>query len=54
MSPGCNNLALTVHGLCRQMGVIPFTLSKVDPVRSAALFIIAKLKRSQASIVPLI
>jgi len=54
MSPGCNDLALTVHGLCRQMGVVPFTLSKVDMVSSAALFVAAKLNGSKANIVPLI
>ncbi len=54
MSPGCNDLALTVHGLCRHMGIIPIQLSKVDLVSSAALFVMAKLKGSQANIVPLI
>ncbi len=54
MSPGCNDLALTVHGLCRQMGVLPVQLSQMDLVRSAALFVMAKLKGSQANIVPLI
>ena len=53
MSPGCNDLALTVHGLCRQLGVIPLQLSQVDLVRSSALFIMAKLKGSRAGIVPL-
>jgi uncharacterized protein (DUF362 family) len=54
MSPGCNDLALTVHGLCRQMGILPVQLSQIDVVRSAALFIMAKLKGSKANIVPLI
>lgn len=54
LSPGCNDLALTVHGLCRQMGILPVQLSQVDLVRSAALFIMAKLKGSKANIVPLI
>jgi uncharacterized protein (DUF362 family) len=54
MSPGCNDLAKTVHGLCRQMRVLPFTLSKADMVRSAALFIAAQLHGTKANIVPLI
>ncbi len=54
MSPGCNDLALTVHGLCRHMGILPLMLSKVDLVRSVALFIAAKLNGSKANIVPLI
>ena len=53
-SPGCNDLALTVKGLCKQMHVNPIGLSSVDPVRSAALFITAKFKGSKANIVPLI
>lgn len=54
MSPGCNNLALTTGGLCRQMRILPVQLSQVDPVRSLAMFVTAKLKGSQANIVPLI
>jgi uncharacterized protein (DUF362 family) len=52
MSPGCNDLAMTVHGLCRQMGVIPLQLSQVDLVRSSYLFVMAKLMGSRASVVP--
>ncbi len=54
MSPGCNDLALSVYGLCKQMGIHPVQLSQVDPVSSLTLFITAKIKRSQANIVPLI
>ncbi len=54
MSPGCNDLALSTAGLCKQMGIHPLRLSRLDPVRSAALLITAKLKGSQANIVPLI
>ncbi len=54
MSPGCNDLALTVYGLCRQMKVHPIQLSQVDPLRSAALLIMARLRGSRANIVPLI
>jgi hypothetical protein len=54
MSPGCNDLARTVHGLCRQMKVLPLSLSKADMVSSAALLVAAQLHRTRASIVPLI
>lgn len=54
MSPGCNDLALSVYGLCKQMGIHPVQLSQVDPASSLALFVTAKLKGSQANIVPLI
>jgi uncharacterized protein (DUF362 family) len=54
MSPGCNNLALTTYGLCKNMKVHPIKLAQVDFFHSAKLLITAKLKRSQASIVPLI
>jgi uncharacterized protein (DUF362 family) len=54
MSPGCNNLAMTVYGLCKNMRVSQLSLSGVGPVRSAMPFIMAKLNGSQANIVPLI
>lgn len=54
MSPGCNDLAKSTAGLCRLMGVHPLRMTRVNLARSAALFIIAKLKGSQANIVPLI
>jgi uncharacterized protein (DUF362 family) len=54
MSPGCNNLALSTAGLCKQMGVHPVRMAKADLLHSAQCFIMAQLKRSQANIVPLI
>ncbi|MFO8111389.1 MAG: DUF362 domain-containing protein [Desulfosalsimonadaceae bacterium] len=54
MSPGCNDLAMTVYGLCKQMGVHPLRMSKVNPIQSAGLLITARLKGSSANIVPLI
>ena len=54
MSPGCNNLALTTYGLCRQMKVNQISLSGVGLIQSMAPFIMAKLKGSQANIVPLV
>ncbi len=54
MSPGCNDLALSPPACANRCGSIPIRLSRMDPVRSAALFITAKLKGSQANIVPLI
>ena len=53
MSPGCNNLAITAYGICRQMGVHPLKLSPVDPVTSLALLIAARLNGSRAIIPPL-
>ncbi len=53
MSPGCNNLALSTAGLCRQMKVSPISLSKVNFVSSAALLVTAKLKGTRANVVPL-
>lgn len=52
MSPGCNDLAQTVAGLCRHMDVHPLRLSRVKLARSAALFVLAKLKGTRASVVP--
>jgi uncharacterized protein (DUF362 family) len=54
MSPGCNDLALTVYGLCKQMGIHPIQLSQVNPLHSGALLVMARLKGTQANIVPLI
>jgi hypothetical protein len=54
MSPGCNNLALTTYGLCRQMKVNQISLSGVGVIQSMVPFIMAKLKGSQANIVPLV
>ena len=53
-SPGCNDLALTVAGLCKQMGVQPLALSRASLISTAALFVKAKLKGSKANIVPFI
>jgi uncharacterized protein (DUF362 family) len=54
MSPGCNNLAITAHGVCRQMGVHPVRLSPLNPVTSIALLIVAKINGSRAIIPPLL
>lgn len=54
LSPGCNDLALTVHGLCKQMGVHPIRLSQLGMLHSGALLLTAKLKGSRANIVPLV
>ncbi|HQI71533.1 MAG: DUF362 domain-containing protein [Smithella sp.] len=54
MSPGCNNLALTVYGLCKQMKVNQISLAGVGIIQSVAPLIMAKLKGSRANIVPLI
>ncbi len=54
MSPGCNDLALSIGGLSRQMRVQTVQLSPVDPVRSLFLLIAAKLKGSRANVAPII
>ncbi len=54
MSPGCNDLALTVYGLCKQMGIHPIHLSQLNIFHSGMLLMMARLKGSQANIVPLI
>lgn len=54
MSPGCNNLALTTYGLCKHMRIHPVQLAQVDFIHTAALFVTAKIKGSQANIVSLI
>jgi uncharacterized protein (DUF362 family) len=54
LSPGCNDLALTVYGLCKHMRVNQVSLSGMSLIQTAAPFIMAKLKGSQANIVPLI
>jgi uncharacterized protein (DUF362 family) len=54
MSPGCNDLALNVYGLCKHMRVNQVSLSGVSLIQTVAPFIMAKLKGSQANIVPLI
>jgi uncharacterized protein (DUF362 family) len=53
MSPGCNNLADTVYGLCKHMGVQPLKLAQVNPVSSLSALITARLKGTRAIIPPL-
>ncbi|MBN2282262.1 MAG: DUF362 domain-containing protein [Deltaproteobacteria bacterium] len=53
MSPGCNNLAETVHALCRHMGVAPLKLAAVNPVSSLSALITARLKGTRAIIPPI-
>jgi uncharacterized protein (DUF362 family) len=53
LSPGCNDLALSAAGLCRQMRVHPVQLSQVDLISSGLMLVTAKLKGSQANIIPL-
>jgi uncharacterized protein (DUF362 family) len=54
VSPGCNNLALTVAGLCKHMGVSPLKLIPVSPPKALMLLITAKLKGTKANITPLL
>lgn len=52
-SPGCNQLALSIYGLCRQMGVHPLKLSSYPLASSMAALVKAKIKGSRALIPPL-
>jgi hypothetical protein len=54
VSPGCNNLALTVAGLCKHMGVSPLKLIPISPPKALMLLITAKLNGSKANITPLV
>jgi len=53
MSRGCNSLAQTIHGLCKQMKVPPLRLVPVNPLISLLTLLIAKMKGSRAIIPPL-
>jgi uncharacterized protein (DUF362 family) len=53
MSAGCNNLADTIHALCKHMGVQPLKLAQVNPVSSLSALITARMKGTRAIIPPL-
>ena len=53
-SPGCNDLSLSIYGLCRHMGVHPLKLSSYPLLGSMAALATAKIKGSRAIIPPLI
>lgn len=53
MSTGCNNLAETVHALCKHMKVTPLKLAQVNPVRSLSALVTARMKKTRAIIPPL-
>lgn len=53
MSSGCNNLAETVHALCRHMKVTPLKLAQVNPVRSLSALVTARIKKTRAIIPPI-
>ena len=53
-SPGCNDLAATIHALTHHMKVSPLRLSGVHPLRAVALLAEARLRRSRAIIPPLL
>jgi len=54
MSHGCNNLAETIYGLCKQMKVNPLKLVPVNPILSLLLLAQAKMNGSKAMIPRLI
>jgi len=53
-SNGCNNLAETIHALCKHMKVNPIKLSATNPLVALAILAKAKLHGSKAIIPPLI
>jgi len=53
MSPGCNNLAATIHGLCKHMKVSPISLAKLNPVISLPALLTARIKGTKAIITPI-
>jgi hypothetical protein len=54
MSPGCNDLAMTVYGLGKQMRVPLLRLVPVNPVTSLATLLRARVKGTKANIPPLL
>ncbi|HPS87079.1 MAG TPA: DUF362 domain-containing protein [Spirochaetota bacterium] len=54
MSDGCNNLAMTIYGLCKQMKVNQLKLVPVNPVSSLAALVTARIRGTRAKITPLI
>jgi uncharacterized protein (DUF362 family) len=53
-SNGCNNLAETIHALCKHMKVNPIKLSATNPIFALTALVKAKLHGSKAIIPPLI
>ncbi|MCD6584447.1 MAG: DUF362 domain-containing protein [Desulfobacteraceae bacterium] len=53
-SNGCNNLAQTIHALCKHMKVNPIKLSATNPLLALTALAKAKLHGSKAIIPPLI
>ncbi len=53
-SNGCNNLAETIHALCKHMKVNPIKLSATNPLLALTALVKAKLHGSKAIIPPLI
>ncbi len=53
MNWGCNNLALCIAGLCRQMKVNPLKMADYPLVRSLAALLAARARKSRAIIPPL-
>jgi len=53
MSDGCNNLAMTIYGLCKQMKVNQLKLIPLNPVSSLITLITARIRGTRAKITPL-
>lgn len=54
LSPGCNNLAKTIDGITRWLHISPLKLVPLNPLKSLALLIQAKLHGSKANIPPVL
>lgn len=53
MSDGCNNLAMTIYGLCKQMKVNQLKLVPINPLNALLAMGIARFKGTRAKITPL-
>ncbi|HOM28110.1 MAG TPA: DUF362 domain-containing protein [Deltaproteobacteria bacterium] len=50
VSPGCNDLAKTIDGLAKQMGIPPYRLSPLSPLKSVALLAEAYLHGTRSNV----
>ncbi|MFY9397968.1 MAG: DUF362 domain-containing protein [Desulfomonilia bacterium] len=53
LSPGCNNLAMTIDGIARWLHISPLKLVPLSPLKSLSLLIRARLRGTRANITPI-
>jgi uncharacterized protein (DUF362 family) len=53
LSPGCNNLALTIDGIARWLHISPLSLVPLSPLKALSLLIRARINGSRANITPI-